>query len=463
MGIEAGIMVPHPPLIIPEVGKGGEKTISKTAAAYERAASFIAGAAPETLVVISPHAAVYRDYFHVSPGARASGSFANFGAPRAAVSVDYDAEFVSGLETLAEAGGRPAGTLGERLGELDHATLVPLYFLEKTCGAIKAKVVRVAISGLPLTEHYRLGMLIKETAERLRRRTAIIASGDLSHRLKEDGPYGFNPEGPRYDALVMDVMGRGAFGELFDFSEGFCESAGECGHRSFVVMAGAFDGTAVKAEPLSYEGPFGVGYGTCLFRAAGPDESRRFLTEFADRESARLAALKEKEDAYVRLARAAVETYVTSGKKIAVPAGLPAEMLSRRAGTFVSLKKDGRLRGCIGTIAAASPSVAAEIINNAISAASSDPRFDPVEREELPQLVYSVDVLGETEKIGSAAELDVKRYGVIVTRGGRRGLLLPNLEGVDSVEEQISIAKEKAGIGKGEKAELERFEVVRHH
>ncbi|MFR5880423.1 MAG: hypothetical protein ACLUEQ_06245 [Cloacibacillus evryensis] len=104
MGIEAGIMVPHPPLIIPEVGKGGEKTISKTAAAYERAASFIAGAAPETLVVISPHAAVYRDYF-TSPGARASGSFANF-ARRAAVSVDYDAEFVSGLETLAEA--RPA-------------------------------------------------------------------------------------------------------------------------------------------------------------------------------------------------------------------------------------------------------------------------------------------------------------------------------------------------------------------
>ena len=144
MGIEAGIMVPHPPLIIPEVGKGGEKTISKTAAAYERAASFIAGSAPETLVVISPPAAVYRDYFHVSPGARASGSFANFGAPRAAVSVDYDAEFVSGLETLAEAGGLPAGTLGERLGELDHATLVPLYFLEKTCGAIKAKVVRVA-------------------------------------------------------------------------------------------------------------------------------------------------------------------------------------------------------------------------------------------------------------------------------------------------------------------------------
>ena len=138
-------------------------------------------------------------------------------------------------------------------------------------------------------------------------------------------------------------------------------------------------------------------------------------------------------------------------------------MLSRRAGTFVSLKKDGRLRGCIGTIAPAASSVAQEIINNAVSAAANDPRFDPVEKEELARIVYSVDVLGETEKIDSPEKLDVKRYGVIVTKGRRRGLLLPNLEGVDSVEEQIAIAKEKAGIGKDECAALERFEVSRHH
>ncbi|WP_302805144.1 AmmeMemoRadiSam system protein A, partial [Cloacibacillus porcorum] len=208
---------------------------------------------------------------------------------------------------------------------------------------------------------------------------------------------------------------------------------------------------------------FGVGYGVCTFHAAGPDERRRLLADVAEKERRELAALKEKEDAYVRLARAAVEAYVTGGEKIAVPAGLPEEMLSHRAGTFVSLKKEGRLRGCIGTIAPTTPSVAAEIINNAVSAAAADPRFDPVEKEELAKLVYSVDILGETEKIDSAAELDVKRYGVIVTKGSRRGLLLPNLEGVDSVEEQISIAKQKAGIGANDKVQLERFEVVRHH
>ncbi len=137
-------------------------------------------------------------------------------------------------------------------------------------------------------------------------------------------------------------------------------------------------------------------------------------------------------------------------------------MYHSRAGTFVSVKKEGRLRGCIGTIQAVHGSVAEEIIENAVSAAARDPRFSPIEPEELGRLAISVDVLGSTEKIDSKEELDVKRYGVIVTKGFRRGLLLPNLEGVDTVDEQIAIAKQKAGIREGEEAALERFEVVRH-
>ena len=130
---------------------------------------------------------------------------------------------------------------------------------------------------------------------------------------------------------------------------------------------------------------------------------------------------------------------------------------------FVSLKEEGKLRGCIGTIAPVRGSVAEEIIENAVSAAVRDPRFHAVEPEELERLVYSVDVLGETETIDSPEELDVKRYGVVVSRGRRRGLLLPNLEGVDTVEEQIDIARRKAGIPEdAEDIRLERFEVVRH-
>ena len=138
-------------------------------------------------------------------------------------------------------------------------------------------------------------------------------------------------------------------------------------------------------------------------------------------------------------------------------------MYSNRAGVFVSLKEEGRLRGCIGTIAPVRASIAEEIIENAISAATKDPRFQAVEPEELDRLIYSVDVLGETEEISSEAELDVKRYGVVVSRGYKRGLLLPNLDGVDTVDEQVTIAKRKAGIPEdAEDIRLERFEVVRH-
>lgn len=263
-------------------------------------------------------------------------------------------------------------------------------------------------------------------------------------------------------------MGSGAFGGLFDFSEEFCEKAAECGHRSFVIMAGALDSLAVKAERLSHEGPFGVGYGICIYEAGGLESGRDFLRQREEREREALEERKRKEDPYVRLARQTIEAWVRgcagrTEKRIAVPEGLPEEMLARRAGVFVSLKEDGRLRGCIGTISPVRGSIAEEIMENAVSAACRDPRFHPVEPEELDRLVYSVDVLGKPEEISSKEELDVKRYGVIVSRGARRGLLLPNLEGVDTVEEQIDIARQKAGIPEdAENIRLERFEVVRH-
>jgi AmmeMemoRadiSam system protein A len=165
---------------------------------------------------------------------------------------------------------------------------------------------------------------------------------------------------------------------------------------------------------------------------------------------------------YVKLAEYSIENFVKTGRMAGTPDGLPEEMTGRRAGVFVSLKKRGQLRGCIGTISPVTKSVADEIMRNAVSACSQDPRFEPVAEDELPELVCSVDVLSEPEPISSPDALDVKRYGVIVTSGFRRGLLLPNLDGVDTVEGQLSIARQKAGISASEKVTLERFEVVRH-
>lgn len=167
------------------------------------------------------------------------------------------------------------------------------------------------------------------------------------------------------------------------------------------------------------------------------------------------------ESIQVELAKKSLRHYLESGQYASVPDPLPPE-LNGQAGVFVSLKKDGELRGCIGTFAPTRDSIAAEIMYNAVSAGTEDPRFVPVSVEELPALTVSVDVLSAPERVDSLSELDPKRFGVIVRRGRRSGLLLPDLEGVDETEEQVAIAMSKAGIAPNEEIELYRFSVARY-
>jgi len=163
----------------------------------------------------------------------------------------------------------------------------------------------------------------------------------------------------------------------------------------------------------------------------------------------------------VQLARQTIEAWVREGHRIEPSGPLTSEM-SEQAGTFVSLHRYGQLRGCIGTIEATRDNVAQEIIGNAIAAASRDPRFPPLRPEELGELEVKVDVLTPPEPISGPEELDPRRYGVVVQSGWRRGLLLPDLEGVDTVEYQVAIARRKAGIGLDEPVQLYRFEVKRY-
>ena len=469
MSIEAAFMVPHPPLIVPQVGKGNEKQVEKTIMSYDKVGSLVADISPDTIIISSPHATMYGDYFHISPGKKAAGSFAGFGAPEVSFREDYDAELVSEIERLAKANGFPAGTLGERDPELDHGTMVPLYFIRKHYSG--GRIIRIGLSGLPLTDHYILGQIIQKAVDNTGRKAVYIASGDLSHKLQEYGPYGFAKEGPEYDARIMDVCGRGSFDEMFDFDESFCDKAAECGHRSFVIMAGALNGYELDITAFSHEDVTGVGYGICSFYPVkGEDgeirqsESRRFLEKYLEELDRKLNEKREKSDAYVRLAVKTIETFIKTGHVIDVPGDVPAELREKRAGAFVSIHKLGSLRGCIGTILPTADCIAQEIINNAISASARDPRFDPITPDELQFLEVNVDVLGDPEDISSPEELDVKRYGVIVTKGRKRGLLLPDLDGVDTVEEQLSIAKRKAGIDPFDNdVELQRFEVVRHY
>ena len=460
MPLLAAFMVPHPPMIIPEIGRGSEEQVRGTITAYHQVAGEIAGLEPDTIIISSPHAVMYADYFHISPGRKAKGSFAAFRAPEVSFDEEYDEDLVDRISILAMERGFPAGTLGERDRKLDHGTMVPLWFIRQKYSG--GKLVRIGLSGLPLSAHYELGQIIAEAVRDTRRRVVFVASGDLSHKLQPYGPYGFAPEGPRYDERIMDVCGRAAFGELLNFDEVFCEKAAECGHRSFVIMAGLFDGISVRAARLSHQDVTGVGYGICTFYPGEKNEGRHFLNKYLKTKEQETIDRLGKADAYVRLARQSVEIYVTTGRTMKMPKDLPPELTRDRAGTFVSIHKLGKLRGCIGTISPVTSCIAKEIIQNAISAASKDPRFDPIREDELKYLEINVDVLGEPEPVSSPEELDVRKYGVIVSCGMRRGLLLPDLEGVDTVEQQIEIAMQKGGIRKTDPYTLQRFEVIRH-
>ena len=461
MSVLAAFAVPHPPIILPEIGHGEERKIRKTIAAYRTVMRQAVLLRPETIILTSPHSVMYADYFHVSPGREAQGDFSQFGAPQVRVHAEYDTEFVKALSQLCGERKIPAGTYGERGKELDHATMIPLSFLNES-GAGQYRLVRIGLSGLPPLMHYRLGQCIATAAEKLGRRVVVIASGDLSHKLKEDGPYGFAPEGPEFDRLATEALGNGDFSKLLGLDPDFCESAAECGLRSFWIMAGTLDRKAVKSSLVSYEGPFGVGYGVASFEVKGKDETRNFGEQFETERRQKLMERRKAEDPFVSLARLSLETYVKTGRYAELPKNLPEKMTATRAGTFVSLKKDGVLRGCIGTIEAVRGSLAEEILSNAVSAGEHDPRFSPVTPEELPDLVYSVDVLSKPEPIDSPEQLDPSRYGVIVQNGARRGLLLPDLAGVETTEKQIAIARRKAGIGSDEPVHLWRFEAVRH-
>ncbi len=261
--ILAAYMVPHPPIAVPEIGRGEERKIQDTLDSFREVARDIARIKPDTILLTSPHSVMYRDYFHISPGKGASGSFRQFGAGSVRFQVDYDEALVRLIASLAEEKDFPAGTFGERDPELDHGTMVPLYFVNQEYRDYR--LIRMGLSGLPLKVHWQFGQIIAEAVEKLGRKTVFIASGDLSHCQKKDGPYGYRPEGPKYDRRIMEVMGSADFPALLDFPESFLDQSMECGHRSFTILGGALEGVKVETRELSHEAVFGVGYGFCIY------------------------------------------------------------------------------------------------------------------------------------------------------------------------------------------------------
>ncbi|HHY39833.1 MAG TPA: AmmeMemoRadiSam system protein A [Syntrophaceticus sp.] len=446
-----GGVSPHPAIIIPEIGRDELVEVKKTVAAMKKWASYIADMDPEVLFFISPHGVFAHSQMAYLQDGNLTGDLAAFGAPDISFNLKNDLNLAQ--QAAAEANKLGIDTVGASLdywyayrpGSLDHGITVPLYYLQKA--GVKAEMVAFGISLHPLDKLYRFGQALGKLLDQYPRRVCLIASGDLSHRLHPGAPAGYSPRGKEFDQKIQESLEKLDADLLLKLPDDLIEDAWECGLRPIVMLLGAVSHFTANSHIYSYEGPFGVGY---LVAGIGIGERKK------EKEGE-----SKEEPIQVQLAKESLKYYLTTGKIMPVPSPVP-KGLEKRAGVFVSLKKRGELRGCIGTVEPYRENMAEEIIHNAVAAGVDDPRFWPVELEELPEIEFSVDVLTEPEPVASKDDLDPKRYGVIVKSRGRTGLLLPDLEGVNSVDEQINIACRKAGISPGEPVKLYRFEVIRY-
>ncbi len=509
-GIVLGVVSPHPPIVVPEIGEEEVERCAATRDGLQQMAGLVAEARPDTVVIISPHGPVIREAMTLVASPILEGNFREFGIAGSLLRYGNDLRLVN--RTVDEAAKRGVNVVSAdpkragsfRLPEaLHYSFLVPLYYLKQA--GYEGRLVAGA-AGLP--PHEKLldfGRAVQAASVELGLRVVYIASGDLSHRLTDGAPAGYDPMGKVFDQKVVTALSHGDCRALLNLDPALIERAGQCGLGPILTLFGALDGYGLLPQVLSYEGPFGVGYCVSILKpkgpaakatpgavgaeplsgppevAPGPAEDASGPSRRGDEEIPPEGAAADEppegdkrgrtpEDTtgpdtphpLVRLARLSLETYVRDGRLVSPPPGGPG--LDRRAGAFVSLKKHGELRGCIGTISPAAPNLAEEVARNAIQAGTADPRFPPVEAAELGDLVYSVDVLEPAEPVSSLEELDPRIYGVIVSKGRRTGLLLPDLEGIDTVEDQVAIAMQKAGIGMDETGvTLFRFKVSRYH
>ena len=456
---------PHPPIAVPEVGGEEASMVSDTQEALLELGRRLKKSGAETVVIISPHAPIFRDVIGINMSPLLKGDLGSFRAGNVRYMMENDLGLAREINKQAADLGMTVVELTEteerQYGislRLDHGVIVPLYFLRKA--KLETPLVHVSMALGDPQKLYLFGVAVRRAAESLGRRVALLASGDMSHGLTRDAPSGYMPRGKDFDSLMVSLLAIPDVEGIVKMDPELVAQAGECGYHSIVMMLGALDGYDVKAEVLSYEGPFGVGYLVASLEPAGRNPEKSLLKKMHAAQQAAIAVRRAGEGYLVKFARDTLESYV-SGSPPPDPDDVPDEF-QKRAGVFVSIKKHGNLRGCIGTIQPTRSNIVEEVAANAISAGMNDPRFQPVRKDELGELDYSVDVLQPPEPVAGLHELDPVKYGVIVRSGRRSGLLLPNLEGINTPGEQVDIARQKAGIRSDEPVKLERFEVIRY-
>ncbi|MBI5701484.1 AmmeMemoRadiSam system protein B [Candidatus Saganbacteria bacterium] len=253
-----GEISPHPPILIPQIGGARLNDAEKSKKSLEAASNALRSKDFDTIVVITPHGAVSSASVPVYTSPVFEGDFANFGMPKPVFHFKGDTE-------LGVAIAKEDTALTSRIPEtiLDHGALVPLYYILEA--GIKKPILPIAIAMLPLPKLFEFGKVLARAAEKINRKIAVIASADMSHRLTQDAPSGFDPRGKEFDEKLVDLVRRYDVKGILNFPEELAYRAGQDALWSIAILLGALDGLKVKHEVLSYEGPFGVGYMVATF------------------------------------------------------------------------------------------------------------------------------------------------------------------------------------------------------
>jgi len=426
----------HAPIVVPPIGGLRESDCAGTTRAMREAARALVAHEPQLIVLVSPHAPRHEQSWGLVSGRELRGSFARFGCPE----VDLT---VRGSIKAAEAIARAASGYGLSTRELpcdalDHGTLVPLFFVHEA--GYRGPVVVVAPPLPGLQTEVLFGEVLREAARSLNERWAVLASGDMSHRLTLDAPLGYDPRALHFDETFVEFVRAGDLRSAIGIDPGLADTAAEDVIQSTAVAAGAIAFRARGLKVFSYESPFGVGYLEAIL--------------YSDR-----AEIKHRTppSSLLDVARDAIACELRGQHFI--PPHFEAPWHDAR-GVFVSLRgADGELRGCIGRTEPIQGSLADEVADCATAAATRDYRMPAVELDELDQLTIDISILDDPEPVENRAELDPHRYGIVVTRGLRRGVLLPNVEGIDSVADQLRLALQKGGIAPTEPYRVERFTI----
>jgi MEMO1 family protein len=437
------LLMCHAPVVIPEVGGDRGARAAATTAAMAQAAGVLVAGHPEVVILVSPHAPRRKGSWGIAEGPSVSGDFTSFGAPDCGVLLPLARPAAALIARAAAARGlRSHGFPGDAL---DHGALVPLRFL--AAAGWRGPTLVIAFPIRPeLDDARRLGAALADAALASGRRWALVASGDMSHRLTPGAPAGYDPRATDFDLAVHAAIEAGDLEAALSVDDELRDLAAEDVLDPLAVAAAAIGDTGGR-RVLSYQAPFGVGYLIAV------------LCEQAEAAAATPPAPAGETGprALLRVARAAIAAHLER-----TPYRPPEIALGDipTGGVFVTLFAPGReLRGCIGHIGP-EENVIVEVAECAVASATGDVRFAPVTRAELDTLTVEVSLLGALES-ASVADLDPLRWGIVVSQGRRRGVLLPAIDGVDSVEDQLAVACRKGHVDRSAPFQIERFSVLK--